>query len=307
MKDEIILYQAEENSVHIEVRVEGETIWLTQSQIAELFNSSKANVSEHIKNIFITGELKEDVTVRKIRTVQVEGNRRVNRLITHYNLDLVISIGYRVNSIRGTQFRIWANRILKNYLLQGYSINQRTDRLELELQELNHRVNQFELELKTSLPPKEGIFFDGQVFDAYLLVNKIIRSALQSIVLVDNYVDETVLSILLKRNDGVTATIYTSNLTKELILDVQKHNEQYQPIQIVKFTKSHDRFLILDSKLVYHIGASLKDVGKKWFAFSKIELDPNEIINRIQISLTNSVQSTDPSIEESSPFVKEES
>ena len=281
MKNEIILYQSTDNSTNIEVRIEEETVWLTQTQIVNLFNSSKANISEHIKNIFQTGELDKDSTVRIIRTVQKEGSRRVSRNITHYNLDMIISIGYRVNSIRGTQFRIWANKILKDYLLKGYAVNNRFERIENDIHNLKAKVNEFDLQIKTSLPPNEGIFYNGQIFDAYIFVSDIIKTAKNNIVLIDNYIDETTLTILAKRNKGVDVTIYTSKITKQLKLDIDKFNEQYNNIKIKIFTKSHDRFLIIDKQIVYHIGASIKDLGKKWFAFSKININANELINKL--------------------------
>jgi len=282
MKDEIIIYQEDEQTTKLEVRIEAETVWLTQMQIVSLFDSSKANISEHIKHIFQTKELKEQSTVRKFRTVQIEGGREVNRFIAHFNLDMIISIGYRVNSIRGTQFRIWANKVIKEYLLKGYAVNNRIERLEDEVHDIKNKLGEIVFQIKTNLPPNEGIFFDGQVFDAYLFVSDLIRSAKESVILIDNYVDESVLSLLLKRNNGVKVTIFTSNVTKELTLDLKKHNAQYPEIDIKTFTKSHDRFLIIDRQIVYHIGASLKDLGKKWFAFSKIALDPDEIILRLK-------------------------
>jgi hypothetical protein len=282
MKDEIIIYQANEKSTKLEVRVDNDTLWMTQLQIVSLFDSSKANISEHIKSIFQTKELEEHSTVRKFRTVQIEGSRNVNREIAHYNLDIIISIGYRVNSIRGTQFRIWANKVLKEYLLRGYAVNHRFENIEKDVNYLKAKVDEFDLQIRTSLPPNEGIFFEGQVFDAYLFVGSLIKSAKKAIILIDNYVDESVLTILSKREKGVIATIYTSNTTKQLQLDLKKHNEQYPEIQLETFKKSHDRFLIIDKKTVYHIGASLKDLGKKWFAFSKIELNANELILRLK-------------------------
>lgn len=281
MKDEIIIYQADELSIHIEVRIEEETIWLTQLQIVSLFNSSKANISEHIKHIFLSGELEKLSTVRKFRTVQIEGNRSVSREITHYNLDMIISIGYRVNSIRGTKFRIWATRVLKDFLLKGYVVNQRMDRIENDVHYLKEKVNEFDLQLKTSLPPNEGIFFNGQVFDAHVFAINLIKTAQKSIVLIDNYIDETVLSIFAKRKSGVQATIFTSKPTKQLITDLQKYNQQYPKIELKFFDKSHDRFLIIDKKTIYHIGASMKDLGKKWFAFSVIDFDATELIEKL--------------------------
>jgi len=281
MKNEIIIYQADDLSTRLEVRIVEETIWLTQTQIVCLFDSSKANISEHIKHIFQSGELEKQLTVRKIRTVQIEGNRTVSRKITHYNLDMIISIGYRVNSIRGTQFRIWANNVLKDYLLKGYAVNKRMDRIESDVHYLKENVNEFDFQIKTSLPSNEGIFFNGQVFDAYVFVTNLIKSAKESIVLIDNYVDETVLSMLAKRKSGVQARIFTSKLTKQIKLDLLKHNQQYPEIELRIFKKSHDRFLIMDKKNVYHIGASLKDLGKKWFAFSKIDFDTEELIKKL--------------------------
>ncbi|MBE0638024.1 MAG: virulence RhuM family protein [Bacteroidales bacterium] len=289
MKSEIIIYQTDEQSTRLEVRLDEETIWLTQAQIVILFDSSKPNISEHIKHIFQSGELDKQATVRDFRTVQIEGKRKVSRDITHYNLDVIISVGYRVNSIRGTQFRIWANKVLKDYLLKGYTINQRFERIEKdvhfikdEVLNLKGKVEEFDLQIKTGLPPNEGIFFDGQVFDAYVFVSDLIKSAKKSVVLIDNYVDESVLSLLSKRNEGVTATIYTSKLTRQFELDLKKHNEQYPAINVETFTKSHDRFLIIDRKMVFHIGASLKDLGKKWFAFSKMEMNARDLLTRLK-------------------------
>jgi len=280
---EVVIYKAFDSSeFQIEVRVKDETIWLTQSQIVSLFSSSKANVSEHIKNIYLSKELESAATVRKFRTIQNEGNRKVSRNIDHYNLDMIISIGYRVNSIRGTQFRIWANKVLKEYLLKGYVVNHRIEKIEKDVYSLNKRVDDFEFQIKTNLPPSEGIFFDGQIFDAYLFVSDIIKSATASIVLIDNYVDESVLLLMSKRNSNVEATIYTASIPAQLKLDLKKFNAQYPYVEVKTFTKSHDRFLIIDNKTIYHIGASLKDLAKKWFAFSKIELDATAILNKLK-------------------------
>ncbi len=280
--DEIIIYQAHELSTRLEVRIEEETIWLTQSQIVSLFDSSKANISEHIKHIFQSGELEKQSTVRKIRIVQNEGNRSVSRDLTHYNLDMIISIGYRVNSIRGTKFRIWANKILKDYLIRGYAVKQHMERIENDIHYLKEKVNEFDLQIKTSLPPNEGIFFNGQVFDAYVFVTNIIKTARKSIILIDNYIDETVLSILAKREPGVQAIIFTVKPSRQFKADLHKYNQQYPRIIVKTFIKSHDRFLIIDDKTVYHIGASLKDLGRKWFAFSVIGIDANELIRKLR-------------------------
>jgi len=284
-QSEIILYQAPDNQTILEVRFEDETIWLTQAQIVTLFSTSKANVSEHIKQIYQSKELEVEATVRKFRTVQIEGNRSVTRRTDHYNLDMIISIGYRVNSIQGTQFRIWANKVLKNYLLKGYVIHQQFEQIENKLKQhdktLLEHDQKFDLLIKTNLLPQEGIFFDGQMFDAYQFASDIIKSATKSIVLIDNYVDESVLTLLSKRKSKVTATIYTASVTNQLKLDLKRFNAQYPTVEVKTFTKSHDRFLIIDHATVYHIGASLKDLGKKWFAFSKINLNAQEIIEKL--------------------------
>ena len=272
---EIILYQPD-NEVKLEVRLEEETVWLTQAQIVELFQSSKANISEHIKNIYEQEELEESATVRDFRTVRQEGKRQVVRTLTYYNLDAIISIGFRVNSKRGIQFRQWANKVLKDYLLRGYSVNQRLEQIDTRIQKhekrLDYLTDKVEFFVRTSLPPVEGIFYDGQLFDAYKFATDLIRSARVSLLLIDNYVDESVLLMLSKRNVGVKADIYTQAVSHQLQLDLQKHNSQYPPIDIHTYKKCHDRFLIIDGTDVYYIGASLKDLGQKMFAFSKLEI-----------------------------------
>ena len=278
---EIILYQPDNESSKFEVRIEDETVWLTQSQMVELFSSSKQNVSLHINNIFKEGELTQASTVKEYLTVQYEGLRKVKRKVTGYNLDVIISVGYRVKSKRGTQFRIWANQVLRDYLLKGYAIHQRIERIENDVYFLKKRADEFDLHINTSLPLHEGIFYDGQIFDAYKFATDIIKSAQKSIVLIDNWVDETTLFLLTKRKKGVSAIIYTNTISKLLRHDIKVHNTQYNPIEVKTFTKSHDRFLIIDDTTVYHIGASLKDLGKKWFAFSKIELNAMELVKKL--------------------------
>ncbi len=279
---EIIIYQAiDSTNFQLDVRVENETVWLTQAQMVDLFNSSKQNISLHINNIFKEEELLLEATVKEYLTVQLEGLRKVKRSILLYNLDVIISVGYRVKSQRGTQFRIWANKVLKDYLLKGYAINQRIEKLENKVYSLEQKSAAVDFHIKTSLPPHEGIFFDGQIFDAYEKVSSFIKEANNSIILIDNYVDETILTLLSKHKKGIKTTIFTKKITKQLALDIAKHSQQYESIEVKEFTKSHDRFLILDEKIIYHIGASLKDLGKKWFAFSKIEIDPKLIINEL--------------------------
>ncbi len=283
-RGEIILYQPD-SEVRLEVRLENETVWLTQAQIVELFQSSKANISEHIKNIYGQEELDESSTVRDFRTVRQEGRRYVERVLTYYNLDAIISIGFRVNSKRGIQFRQWANKVLKDHLLKGYSVNQRLSNLEnrvnskfLEHEDhLNRIDSKIDFFVRTSLPSVEGVFYDGQIFDAYKFATDLIRSAKQSILLIDNYVDESVLLMLSKRNAGVKADIYTQSVSRQLQLDLQKHNDQYPPIGIHVYRKCHDRFLIIDDRDDWHIGASLKDLGKKMFAFSKLDIPATAI------------------------------
>ena len=274
-KGEIIIYQPDDQSTLLEVRIEEETVWLSQMQMAELFQITRNNVTIHISNIFKEREL-EQISVCKDSLLTAQDGK--NYRTKFYNLDVIISVGYRVKSQRGTQFRIGANRVLKDYLLKGYVINQRVDKIERKL--LEHE-QKFDLLIKTNIAPNEGIFYDGQIFDAYMFVADIIKSASKSIVLIDNYIDESVLALLSKRNSAVEATIYTATISAQLKLDIKRFNAQYPPIKVKSFMKSHDRFLIIDNTTVYHIGASLKDLGKKWFAFSKIELDAMEMIKRL--------------------------
>ncbi len=282
MKNEIIIYRPNESVEHIEVQLEDDTVWLSQQQMALLFNQTKQNISLHINNCFKEGELEMGPTVKESLTVRKEGGRMVKRKIELYNLDVIISVGYRVKSKQGTQFRIWATRVLKDYLLKGYALNNRMNRIEENVQAISDKVNQIELQISTQLIPTQGVFFDGQVFDAYELASKIIRTAKKSIALIDNYVDETTLTHLAKRNKGVKIHLLTKVISKQLQLDLQKANEQYGNFEAKVFTQSHDRFLIIDSKEVYHLGASLKDLGKKWFAFSKLEAKSVEgILNSI--------------------------
>jgi len=272
---EIILYQPDDKSTLLEVRIEDETVWLTQSQMSELFQTTRNNVTLHISNIFKEKELEEDSVCKDSLLTAKDGKKYRTKL---YNLDVIISIGYRVKSQRGTQFRIWANKVLKDYLLKGYIINQRVEIIEKKLIEHDQK---FDLLIRTNLPPSEGIFYDGQIFDAWQFASSLVRSAKKSISLIDNYIDDSVLSLLSKRDKGVTASIYTANITKHLMHDLKRHNEQYPAIDVHDFKKSHDRFLIIDEE-VYHIGASLKDLGKKWFAFSKISLDISELLSKLR-------------------------
>jgi hypothetical protein len=271
MKNEIVLYRPDDLTEHIEVRIDEETVWLNRQQISNLFNRDIKTIGKHINNVFSEGELDQKATVAKFATVQNEGGRMVERQVEHYNLDIIISVGYRVKSKQGTQFRIWANRILKDYLLTGYAINNRMNRLEDSMKTLKNKVNEIDLQIHSHLIPTQGVFFDGQIFDAYELASKIIRTARHTIVLIDNYMDESTLTHLSKKKKNVKVILLSKNAGKQLLLDVQKANEQYGNFELKTFAKSHDRFLIIDNTEVYHLGASLKDLGKKWFAFSKLD------------------------------------
>lgn len=268
---EIILYQPDE-LVKMEVRLENETVWLTQVQIADLFGVNQPAISKHIRNIYKSGELQEISTYSILEYMGNDGKQKYQ--IKYYNLDVILSVGYRVNSRNATLFRQWANKVLKEYLLKGYSVNRRLSELEQTVAEHSKKIDFF---VRTSLPPVEGIFFNGQIFDAYKFATDLIRSAKRSLVLIDNYVDESVLLMLSKRQPGVTATVYTQRITPQLQLDLNKFNKQYPSVSVRTCTQSHDRFLIIDNTEVYHIGASLKDLGKKWFAFSKLEIPAKTI------------------------------
>ena len=281
---EIILYQPDE-SVRMEVRIEDETVWLTQAQIAELFETKRQAITKHLKNIFQSGELNENSVCSILELTASDGKSYKTKT---YNLDAIISVGYRVNSKNATLFRRWASQVLKDYLLKGHVINQRISNLEqrvdakflsydMQLTRLNEKVDFF---VRTSLPPVEGIFFDEQIFDAYVFATNLIKSAKNSLILIDNYIDESTLLMLSKRTTGVDATIYTQRITPQLQLDLTRHNNQYPPINIRTYRQAHDRFLIIDQSDVYHIGASLKDLGKKLFAFSKMDI-PASILTKL--------------------------
>ena len=271
----IITYQSESTPNQIEVRIEDETVWLTQLQMAELFQTTRNNITLHIKNIFMEQELNAISVSKDFLLTAVDGKKYKTKI---YNLDVIISVGYRVKSKTGTQFRIWANEVLKSYLLKGYALQHRVDAIEKRVFEHDFKIEQL---LHANLPIQQGIFFDGQLFDAYVFVSDLVKSAKKSIVLIDNYVDETVLLLLSKRNDTVKATIYTEKITPQFQLDINKHNAQYEPVGVEIEKKSHDRFLIIDENQVYHLGASVKDLGKKWFAFSRLHIDANNILSRL--------------------------
>ena len=271
VKGEIILYQPDD-SIQLEVMVQDETVWLTQAQMVLLFERDRSVITKHINNVFIEGELEEKSNVHFLHIANSD------RPVKVYNLDVIISVGYRVKSKQGTRFRQWATPVIKDYLLRGYAINQRFERLEYRMAETEQKVDFL---VKTESQPREGIFFDGQVFDAYVFVADLIKSAKKSVILIDNYLDESVLLLLSKRAKGVKATAFTAHISPQLQLDLKKHNAQYPPIYINVFTRSHDRFLIID-KDVYLIGASLKDLGKKWFAFSRMVQDAKVLLQNLK-------------------------
>ncbi len=288
-KGEIILYHPDEE-LKLEVRLEGETVWLNRQQLSILFDRDVKTIGKHVNNA-LKEELAGLATVAKFATVQNEGGRTVTRQVEYYNLDMILSVGYRVKSQRGIELRRWSNGVLKEYLLKGYAINQRIEHLEnkmdskfilhdRQLKELASKVDFF---VRTSLPPVEGVFFNGQIFDAYVFATNLIRSAKKSLLLIDNYIDESVLLMLTKRNSGASATIFTGRITAQLQLDLDKHNDQYPPINIRTYANAHDRFIIIDETEVYHIGASLKDLGKKLFAFTKMNMPASVIMNSLEL------------------------
>ncbi len=283
-KGEIVMYQPDE-TIRLEVRVENETVWLNRQQMASLFGRDVKTIGKHINNA-LKEELANISTVANFAIVQNEGGRKVNRTIEFYNLDMILSVGYRVKSSRGVRFRRWSNEMLKHYLMKGYIVNPRIITLEHQIAEQGSQIKELQSKVdffvRSSLPPVEGIFYDGQIFDAYAQIVSMIKQAKRSIVLVDNYVDETTLTMLSKRGANVSATIYTKQTAQQFQLDVQRHNQQYPPITIHACQRNHDRFLIIDD-VVYLFGASLKDAGKKLFAYIQMqETSAADLLNWIR-------------------------
>ena len=278
-RGEIIMYQPD-SEVKLEVRLEDETVWLNRQQMSVLFGRDVKTIGKHVQNA-LKEELSGISVVANFATTAADG--KIYK-VQYYNLDVILSVGYRVKSYRGVEFRRWASKILKEYLLRGYSVNRLRDverRVDDRLAEHEHRLNQIDSKIdffvRTSLPPVEGIFYDGQIFDAYKFASDLIKSARKSILLIDNYVDESVLLMFGKRAPGVTAEIYTQSISHQLRQDLEKYNSQYESVEIRVYKNSHDRFLIIDGADVYHIGASLKDLGKKMFAFSKLAIPASSI------------------------------
>ncbi|MGJ0354499.1 RhuM family protein [Aliarcobacter cryaerophilus] len=285
MQDLSNLVVYNDGELELKVSVDSETIWLTQKQIAEVFGGTKQNISLHINNIYKEKELDKILTVKYYLTVQKEGNREVTRNIEHYNLDMILSLGYRINSIKATKFRQWATSVLKNYIQNGYAINnhkiteQRLFALENDMQFIKSKIKNNSLEFN------QNIFFDGQIYDTYSFVNDLLKLAKSEIVLIDNYIDDTVFT-LFSKYPNINFTIYTSTISKQLKLDFEKYSKQYKNISLKTFKSSHDRFLIIDKKEIYHLGASLKDLGKKWFAFSKMSLNSlnlDDILHKLEV------------------------
>lgn len=269
-----MLYQPDE-TVRLEVRLDEDTVWLNRQQLAMLFGRDVKTIGKHVANA-LKEELSGMAVVAKFATTASDGK---TYQVEYYNLDMILSVGYRVKSRRGVEFRQWANKVLKEYLLKGYAINRRLADLESRVdakflrheQRLDRIEEKVDFFVRTSLPPVEGVFYSGQIFDAYMFVSGLIKSANKTVVLIDNYIDESVLMMLGKRSPGVAATIYTRKADRQLQLDIEKYNSQYEPVEVVECSGCHDRFMIVDG-VVYHIGASLKDLGKKLFAFSKLEI-----------------------------------
>ena len=273
-KNEIVVYQPEGGEFHIEVRVEQDTVWLTQAQMAELFATSRTNIVEHISHIYEENELDLESTCRKIRQVQVEGNRRVNRQIPFYNLDMILSLGYRVKSVVATRFRRWANKVLKEHLLRGFSVNQRLVAHENKLENIDARVifleKQVDFFVKANLPPKEGVLQAKAFWSGYEFAVQLVRSAKQEIVIIDPFADDTSLSLMSKRNPGVSGVIYSSRINQTMKAECERLNRQCPPVELRTMREVHDRFIVID-ETVYHIGASIRDLGNKLTAFSMLE------------------------------------
>ena len=280
-QNEIILYRPDD-AISLEVRLENETVWLTQEQIALLFGVKRPAITKHVRNIFESEELEEKSVCSILERTASDGKHYMTQF---YNLDMILSVGYRVNSKNAVMFRRWASSVLKDHLLRGYSLNYRLSNIEEQLKQHNMMLDahqkQIDFFVRTSLPPKERLFFDGQLFDAHILMSQLVESAEKRIVLIDNYIDESVLTLLLKRKRNVEATVYTMQMSSSFKLDLQKHNAQYPPIAVNIYTKAHDRFLIIDDK-VYHVGASVKDLGKKLCAVSLLScIDADEMIHKL--------------------------
>ncbi len=301
-ENQIVVYQPNE-TVRLETRYAHESIWLTQLKIAELFGVQKAAISKHLKNIYSTGELRHEATVSKMETVQNEGGRTVVREQEFYNLDVIIAVGYRVNSVMATQFRIWATQILKTYLLKGYAVNTRLaqleDRVDRRLAKHDARIatleEQVDFFVQTQTPPLKGVFYDGQLWDARALVLQLIARAKRSLILIDNWATPEVLDLFTKKREGVMVTIFTSEHydrkhvphRKISDADARAFSKQYPKLTIRYNELFHDRFLIIDDRELYLVGASLKDIGGKCFGFTKMDSRESRRIKKAAFSPTS--------------------
>ena len=282
LEKSVIIYRSEDGSVQLEVQLYEETLWLNVHQMSRLFGRDEKTVRKHINNALKEELCGAEVVANFATTTKhgaITGKEQIHD-VRFYNLDMIFSIGYRVKSQRGVDFRKWANMVLRNYLLRGYAVNNRLDKLEVKVYKLEEKTKEMETEIKGQLPPHEGVFYDGQIFDAYKFVTDLIKKAKVEIVLIDNYIDETVLTMLDNRCSNVSATIYTAHFGEKLDLALAKHNSQYQPITIEYFNKSHDRFLIIDND-VYLIGGSIKDLGKKVSTFVKMSIPKVEFLDKL--------------------------
>ena len=269
----VVVYRSADNAVQLDVQLAEETVWLTQKQMADLFQKDQSVIARHINNIFAEGELDKS-------NMQILHNTQFKyRPTAVYNLDVIISVGYRVKSQRGVQFRQWASRILKDYLLRGYAQNPHLrymeQRIDNKLQEHTEQIHELQDKvdffIRTSLPPREGIFVDGQIYDAFELIERLIKSAQKSILLIDNYLDESVLTMMSGKQAGVQVDIYTKEISNALQLAEKHFNAQYGGLMLHTTQICHDRFLIIDDETIYLIGASLKDAGKRLFAFTQMD------------------------------------
>lgn len=267
-KENVVVYRSADNAVQLDVQLAEETVWLTQKQMAGLFDTTPQNITVHIRNIYKEEELAQEATCKDFLQVQIEGGREIRRIAKFYNLDVIISVGYRVKSKRGTQFRQWATKVLNEYLRHGYAVSNRFERLEQRMAKAEQQIEYF---VHAALPPREGIFVDGQIYDAYEFIEKLIKSAQKSILLIDNYVDEAVLTMMSQKQAGVQVNIYTKDITNALQLAEKHFNTQYGGLTLHTTQICHDRFLIIDDETIYLIGASLKDAGKRLFAFTQMD------------------------------------
>lgn len=260
--ENVVVYRSADNAVQLDVQLAEDTVWLTTGQMAILFAKEDSNIRRHIINIFNEGELLRD---NNVRLLHVNG---VKKPVPFYNLDVIISVGYRVHSVQGTRFRQWATGVLRDYLLRGYAVSNRFERLEQRMAKAEQQIEYF---VHAALPPREGIFVDGQIYDAYELIERLIKSAQKSILLIDNYIDESVLTMMSQKQAGVNVEIYTKEITNALQLAEKHFNTQYGGLTLRSTQICHDRFLIIDDKTIYLIGASLKDAGKRLFAFTQMD------------------------------------